>query len=117
MRLVPFERREEVERLLESYREKYDERLEYGAERLRDEIAERGMAHHSNAGELVEGKRYGCIGYSAGATAIRGGRQLPYHGEIYLYVWVWNGKESVTQDAWGGVHSKGRLPEPVIELS
>lgn len=50
MRLVPFERREEVERLLESYREKYDERLEYGAERLRDEIAERGMAHHSNAG-------------------------------------------------------------------
>lgn len=65
MRLVPFERREEVERLLESYREKYDERLEYGAERLRDEIAERGMAHHSNAGKLVEGKRYGCIGYSA----------------------------------------------------
>lgn len=61
MHLVPFERREEVERLLESYREKYDERLEYGAERLREEIVERGMAHHSNAGELIKGKWYGCI--------------------------------------------------------
>lgn len=117
MYLVPFENYGKVKMLLEAFRENYDRQLGYGAERLRDEIVERGMANHSNAGELVEGKRYGCIGYSAGATAIRGGRQLPYHGEIYLYVWMWNGKEFVTQDAWGGVHSKGRLPEPVIELS
>lgn len=117
MRLVPFDRRKEVEQLLELYREKYDERLEFGAERLRDEIVERGMTHRVNAEELAEGKRYGCIGYSVGATAIRCEKQLPYHGEIYLYVWVWNGKEFVTQDAWGGVHSKWRLPEPIIELS
>jgi len=117
MWLVPFERLGEVERLLEEYREKYDERLEYGHERLREAITESGIAQFVKKDALREGKAYGTIGYSAGATAIRGGQQLRNHGEIYLYKWMWNGKEFVQEDAWGGIHIKGRLPEPVIELS
>lgn len=117
MWMVPFERRGEVEKLLEEYREKYDEKLEYGHERLREAIIERRIAQFAKEDVLREGAAYGTIGYSIGATAIRDGRQLRNHGEIYLYKWMWNGKEFVTQDAWGGVHSKWRLPEPVIELS
>lgn len=73
MWLVPFGRLGEVERLLEEYREKYDERLEYGHERLREAITESGIAQFVKKDALREGKAYGTIGYSAGATAIRGG--------------------------------------------
>ena len=117
MWLVPFERLGEVEHLLEEYREKYDDKLEYGHERLREVIIESGIAQFVNEKALREGKPYGTIGYSASATAIRGGRQLHNHGEIYLYKWMWNGKEFVQEDAWGGIHFKVRLPEPVIELT
>ena len=117
MWLVPFERLGEIEHLLEEYREKYDDKLEYGHERLREVIIESGIAQFVKKDALSDGKAYGTVGYSSGATAIRGGQQLRNHGEIYLYKGMWNGKEFVTQDAWGGVHSKWRLPEPVIELS
>lgn len=117
MWLVPFERLGEVKRLLEEYRAKYDGRLEYGHDRLRKAIIESGIAQFVKKDALHEGKAYGTVGYSSGATAIRGGQQLRNHGEIYLYKWMWNGNEFETQDAWGGVHIKWILPEPVIELS
>lgn len=117
MWLVPFERLSEVKHLLEEYREKYDGNLEYGHERLREAITESGIARFVKNDALREGKAYGTIGYSVGATAIRGGRQLRNHGEIYLYKWMWNGKEFVQEDAWGGIHFKSHLPEPVIELN
>lgn len=117
MWLVPFERLGEVERLLEEYRAKYDGRLKYGHERLREAIIESGIAQFVKKDALHEGKAYGTVGYSSGVTAIRGGQQLCNHGEIYLYKWMWNGKEFVQEDAWGGIHFKVRLPEPVIELT
>lgn len=117
MWLVPFEQLGEVKKLLEEYREKYDDNLEYGHERLREAITESGIAQFVKKDTLREGKAYGTIGYGVGATAIRGGRQLRNHGEIYLYKWTWNGKDFVQEDAWGCIHIKGFLPEPVIELS
>ena len=115
--LVPFEKSGAVKAMLEEYRRKYDDRLEYGHERLRDAIIETGLAKFEKESALQEGRVYGTIGYSASATAIRGNRQIPYHGEIYLYKWTWNGKEFMQEDAWGVPHSKRRLPEPVVELS
>lgn len=117
MRLVPFDRLGEVKELLEEYREKYNDKLKYGHKRLREVIIESGIAQFVKKDVLREGKAYGTIGYSVGTTAIRGGRQLRNHGEIYLYKWTWNGKEFVQKDAWGGIHFKSHLPEPVIELS
>lgn len=117
MWMVPFERRGEVEKLLEEYREQYDEDFEYGHERLREAIIERKIAQLVKEDVLREGAAYGAICYSIGATAIRGGRQLRNHGEIYLCKWMWNGREFVQEDAWGGIPIKGRLPKPIIELS
>lgn len=93
MWLVPFEKSGAVKAMLEEYRRTYDDRLEYGHERLRDAIIETGLAKFEKESALQEGRVYGTIGYSASATATRGNRQIPYHGEIYLYKWTWNGKE------------------------
>ena len=81
MWLVPFEQLGEVNKLLEEYREKYDDNLEYGHERLREAITESGIAQFVKKDALREGKAYGTIGYGVGATAIRGGRQLRNHGK------------------------------------
>lgn len=89
MWLVPFEKSGAVKAMLEEYRRTYDDCLEYGHERLRDAIIETGLAKFEKESALQEGRVYGTIGYSASATAIRGNRQIPYHGEIYLYKWTW----------------------------
>lgn len=117
MLLVPYEKLAQVNSLLEMCRENYDQRLAYGSERLKEVIVDMGLAKPVKKTELVEGKNYGYIGYSVGATAIRNGEQLRNHGEIYIYRYLWNGTEFETEDGLGGIHFRKQLSEPVIELS
>ena len=117
MLLVPYEKLSKVNSLLEMCRENYDKRLAYGAERLKEIILDMGLAQPVKKNDLVEGKSYGYIGYSIGATAIRDGKQLRNHGEIYIYKYTWTGNEFTAVNAWGVRNYKQMLAEPIIELS
>lgn len=116
--IIPAKYRNEVDRRIDAIREKDEpKRLEYDCEKLKEAlIAEFGEVSDSDA--LVCGRNYGVIGYSPMATAIRRGEAIPYHGEIYLYVWTYceDGMFRTT-NAWGGTLDK-RLPgSPIIELA
>ena len=117
MKLVPYEKLEQVETLLEMCRENYDLNLTYGWKRLKEMFLDMGLAKLAQKSDLVVGKSYGYIGYSAGATAIRNGKQLRNHGEIYIYQYKWNGTDFVAENALGGICFLAALPDPVIELS
>lgn len=116
MYLVPFENYGKVKMLLGAFRENYDRKLRYGADRLCEEIISMGLGSEASKKDLVVGRRYGVIEYSALATAIRRGREIPHHGEIYIYVYYWNGQEFVTENAWGVPSFRKTLRDPVIEI-
>lgn len=117
MILVPNKHLQEVERRIESIRKKEEwKRLEYDCAKLREELASE-FGQITKKEELVVGRRYGVIGYSIGANAVRRGQVLENTGEIYLYLWTYREDGVFFQtDAWGGVH-ESRLPGcPLIEL-
>lgn len=116
MYLVPFENYGKVKMLLEAFRENYDRKLGYGADRLCEEIISMGLGSEVSKKDLVVGRRYGVIEYSVGATAIRKGMEIPYHGEIYIHVYHWNGQEFVTENAWGVPSFRKTLCDPVVEI-
>lgn len=116
MYLISKEKLPEVRRMLDDARLKYDSNLEYGAVRLRETLIESGMARVTSKDSLVKGRSYGCIEYHPGATAIRKNRQIPYHGEIYLCKWYWDGSQFYTINAWGVQSFRLMLGHPVIEL-
>lgn len=116
MYLVRFEKHDAVNKLLEEFRDKYDRNLGYGAQLLCAEIISMGLGSEVSKKDLVVRRYYGEIGYSVGATAIRKGEAIPYHGEIYIHVYHWNGREFVTENAWGVQSFRGTLCDPVIEI-
>lgn len=115
--LVPAKHAAEVDRRISAIREKDEpKRLEYDCEKLKEALIEEfGVAVTKSS--LVDGRRYGVLGYSPMATAIRGNRAVPYHGEIYLYLWTYCGDGVFrTENGWG-IISESRLPGcPLIEL-
>lgn len=54
--------------------------------------------------DLVVGCRYGVFGVSPFANAVRDGKIVPNHGEVYLHVWTL-GDDGIfyTHTAWDGV--------------
>lgn len=116
--IVPEEHKSEVTRRISAIREKDEpKRLEYDCEKLKEElIDEFGVA--ATTASLVCGKKYGVVGYSPTATAIRNGKSVPYHGEIYLYLWTYIGDGIFhTESAWGAQHESRMPGTPIIELS
>lgn len=116
MYLILKDKLPKVRQMLDEVRLKYDTNLSYGAARLREMLIESGMAQVTSKDSLIKGHAYGCIEYSLGATAIRDGRQLPNHGEIYLYKYWWDGQQFYTVNAWDVASFRQMLGHPVIEL-
>lgn len=56
--------------------------------------------------ELKAGTSFGIFEYSPMATRIRGNRQIPYAGEVYLTRWTWDGRKFVCETAWGTICEK-----------
>ena len=78
--IVPEEHKSEVTRRISAIREKDEpKRLEYDCEKLKEElIDEFGVA--ATTASLVCGKKYGVVGYSPTATAIRNGKSVTPFG-------------------------------------
>ncbi len=116
--LVPAKHYPEVKRRIDAIREKDEpSHLEYDCQKLNEELIG-DLGEEIDRDELVEGKQYGQIGYSMAANAVRKGRVIGNHGEIYLCVWVYQGNGVFyQQDAWGGIHEKGIPGRPLIEMN
>lgn len=91
-------------------------RLGYDCKKLNEElINDFGVAASEDA--LSVGRRYGVIGYSPSANAIRNGEVIRNHGEIYLYAWTYCEDGAFRQDdAWGGAYESLLPGCPLIEL-
>lgn len=115
--IVPHEHYNEVKLRIEAIRAADEPgRLEYDCEKLKEAlITDFGII--SSRKDLVEGRRYGVLGYSMGANAVRNGQVIPHYGEIYLYVWTYY-KDGVFRqgDAWGTIHERNLPGCPLIEL-
>ena len=107
---------DEIDRRIASIREKDEpKRLEYDCEKLKDVlIGDFGVL--SSRDTLVCGRRYAVLTYSPMATAIRRGKAIPYHGEIYLCAWTYYEDDMFrTESAWGNI-AEHTLPGcPMIE--
>jgi hypothetical protein len=115
--IVPNEHYGEVNRRIEAIREADEpKRLEYDCENLKDSLIN-NFGVPCGRKDLVVGRRYGVLGYSMSANAVRKGEVIRNHGEIYLYVWTYHEDGVFRQtDAWSGIH-ESRIPGcPLIEL-
>lgn len=115
--IIPAEYCECVMHRINVIREKDDGSIDlaYECKNLNKElINEYGVA--GSKADLKVGGKYGVVGYSSTATAHRRGKQLKYHGEIYLYLWTYGEDGKFHQaDALGGIHDSWLPGCPLVE--
>lgn len=117
--VVPGQHYEEVLQRLNAIRERDEpRRLEYDCEMLKEEVS-REFGHEADVTELKDGHRYGQLIYSMSANAVRNGRVVQNHGEIYLTIWVYSAKGGLfyQENAWGNISTKELPGCPMIELN
>lgn len=93
-------------------------RLETAYDLLKEQFI--GLAVRTQKGNLVEGHNYGYLTVSPDATAERGGRMIPHHGEIYIGIGMYQRRphshgELICNTAWGAEDIL-QIPEGMLLL-
>ena len=122
MLLLKAKHYDELKAKIDAVRAKYPMKrsdIEYSCETIRREIVQKSTPIDFSA--LVLGRRYGQLSFSPMATAFAGGkgRELRFHGDIYILSWTYAGQGFLQiKDAWGGITTRNvqMMKEPLIEL-